>query len=93
MKRINSIHKLPKLPPGSNDVQLIFAFKKGEPNYAEVIQVFLIPGELYTSIVREEKIKILSDHGADETEDKRLYRAIVKYSETLEISLQEFIPF
>lgn len=93
MKQNNPIRKIPILPAGYSDVQLIFAFKKGKPNYAEVIQVFLIPGEVYRTIIRDEKIKILSEHGANESEDKRLYRAIIKYSESLMVSLEEFIPF
>ena len=85
--------KLPVLPRDSKDVQLIFAFKRGDPNYAEIIQMLLVPGELYYALIRKNKINVLLDHGVDESNDKRLYFALAKYMKTLTIKLEEVIPF
>ena len=85
--------KIPILPRDSKDVQLIFAFKRGDPNYAEIIQVLLVPGEIYYSLIRKNKINVLLDHGVDESNDKRLYFALSKYMKNLTIKLEEVIPF
>lgn len=80
-------------PKDSKDVQLIFAFKRGDPNYAEIIQMLLVPGEIYYSLIRKNKINILLDHGVDENNDKRLYLALAKYMKNLTVTLEEVIPF
>lgn len=92
MKHQKSISKIPPAPPRSKDVQLVFAFKKRRTNCAEIIQIFLIPGELYTSISRYEKLKTL-EGSINEPEDKRLYSAIITHVKKLNISLEEVIPF
>lgn len=85
--------KISTLPPNSKDVQLVFAFKKGKRNYAEVIAIILVSRALYMKTIRSEKIRVIEDEGADEVEDKRLYQALTKEMANMTITLEEELPF
>lgn len=74
------------------DFQLVWAHHKSNDNGAEIIEITIVPGDVFRNIMRMEKIEILAGK-TDGVTEKRLYDAIKKYNEDSIPSMEEFIPF